>query len=136
LVKKYKVALPLRSDYGTQPNIYYVPPTEAPAKFDAEGRIIEGSQRIPMEELETLFGKEVHEVVKTLKAEMDKRKKTGESEVMDLLIAYQHSEMFRLDNNYYQDVAKAKGMPALAPIDDRYIKGKHTKEISHFKAHA
>ncbi len=136
LVKKYKVALPLRSDYGTQPNIYYIPPTEAPAKFDAEGRIIEGSQRIPMEELETLFGQEVHEVVKTLKGEMEKRKKTGESEILDLLISYKHSEMFRLDNNYYQEVAKAKGAHPLAPIDDRYVKGKNTTEITHFKAHA
>jgi len=136
LVTKYKVALPLRSDYGTQPNVYYVPPTEAPAKFDAEGRVIEGSQRIPMEELETLFGKEVHEAVKMIRAEQDKRKKTGESELMDLLIAYQHSEMFRLDNNYYQDVARSKGLMPLAPIDQRYIKGKYTHAISHFKAHA
>lgn len=27
LVKKYKVALPLRADYGTVPNVHYVPPT-------------------------------------------------------------------------------------------------------------
>jgi complex iron-sulfur molybdoenzyme family reductase subunit beta len=73
------VALPLRSDYGTQPNVYYLPPTEAPPKFDAEGRVIEGSSRIPIEELEKLFGKEVHQAIKTLKAEMKKRKETGKS---------------------------------------------------------
>lgn len=135
LVNKYKVALPLRSDYGTGPNIYYIPPTEAPAKFDAEGKIIEGSERIPVKELETLFGKQVHDAIKTLRAEKDKRAKSGESELMDLLIAYNHEDMFRLDNNYYQEIAKAKGNAnPLAPIDERYVKGKYTTEISHFKA--
>jgi len=127
LVHKHKVALPLRSDYGTQPNIYYIPPTESPAKFDAEGKIIEGSTRVPMEELEALFGKEVHGVVEKLKAEQKTRKETGKSEILDLLIAFNHSEMFRLDNNYYQEVAKAKGQSPLAPVDTRYVKGKHTK---------
>ena len=62
-----------------------------------------------------------------MKSEMKKRKETGESELMDLLIAYQHSDMFRLDNNYYQEVAKEKGQKTLAPVDTRYIAGKHTK---------
>lgn len=147
LVTKYKVALPLRSDYGTQPNVYYVPPTEAPAKFDAEGKIIEGSQRVPMAELELLFGKPVHEAIKTIRAEKDKRAKTGESELMDILIAYHHADMFRLDTNYYQEIAKTSTNPnPLAPIDDRYSKGKFTtdfalpyvdeKETEEEKAHA
>ncbi|MEA1919309.1 MAG: 4Fe-4S dicluster domain-containing protein [Campylobacterota bacterium] len=127
LVHKYKVAIGLRPDYGTQPNVYYVPPTESPAKFDAEGKIIEGSTRLPIEELEKLFGDDVHEAIKTLKVEMKKRKETGESELMDILIAYQHSDMFRLDNNYYQDVAKQKGGKLAPPVDQRYVAGKHTK---------
>jgi len=126
LVNKYKVALGLRTDYGTQPNVYYVPPTESPAKFDATGKIIEGSTRLPVEELEKLFGKEVHQAIATLKSEMKKRKETGESELMDILIAYQHSDMFRLDNNYYQQVARDNGGHALAPVDTRYTAGKHT----------
>jgi len=132
LVHKYKVALPLREDYGTQPNIYYIPPTEAPPKFDAEGRIIEGSTRIPVEELEKLFGPEVHRVIKTIKSEIETRKETGKSEILDLLIAYQHSEMFRLDNDYYQAIKKEQGLNATTPIDERYVKGAHTKSISHF----
>ncbi|MGB3962074.1 MAG: 4Fe-4S dicluster domain-containing protein, partial [Sulfurimonas sp.] len=127
LVNKYKVAIGLRTDYGTQPNVYYVPPTESPAKFDANGKIIEGSTRLPIEELEKLFGPEVHGAIATLKAEMKKRKETGESELMDILIAYQHSDMFRLDNNYYQQVAKESGQHLLAPVDNRYVAGKHTK---------
>jgi complex iron-sulfur molybdoenzyme family reductase subunit beta len=134
LVHKYKVALPLRSEYGTKPNIYYIPPTEAPPKFDAEGRVIEGSSRVPVEELEKLFGKEVHNSIKIIKDEMKKRKETGESELLDLLISFKHSEMFRLDNDYYKSYEKAKNNP-LKPIDDRYIKGANTKKLSFFKAH-
>ncbi len=138
LVHKYKVALPLRPDYGTQPNVYYVPPVDAPPKFDSEGKIIEGSDRIPMEELEKLFGPAVHEAIKTIKEEREKRKKTGKSELMDILIAYQHKDMFRLDHNYYVEVAKKKGMKPLPLVDERYVAGKHTKpsSISHFKVHA
>ena len=131
LVHKYKVALGLRSDYGTQPNVYYIPPTESPAKFDAEGKIIEGSTRLPIEELEKLFGPAVHDSIKTLKDEMKKRKETGVSELLDLLIAYQHSDMFRLDNHYYQEVAKAAKRNPLAPVDTRYIAGKFTKAGGH-----
>ena len=132
LVKKYKVALPLRADYGTVPNVYYVPPTEAPPKFDANGKIIEGSQRVPMAELEKLFGKEVHEATRILKDEMKKRKETGVSELMDLLIAYKHDDMFRLDNQYYADVIKAKGLTPSKPIDERYVSGKFTQKMKFF----
>lgn len=128
LVNKYKVALPLRSDYGTQPNIFYIPPTESPVKFDANGKPIEGSNRLPMEELEKLFGADIHSSVKTLKDEMAKRKETGKSDLMDILIAFKHSDMFRLDNNYYQAVAKEKGQTPLAPVDTRYLAGKYTKD--------
>jgi DMSO reductase family type II enzyme iron-sulfur subunit len=127
LVHKYKVALGLRPEYGTQPNVYYIPPTESPAKFDADGKIIEGSTRLPVEELVKLFGDGVHDSIHTLKAEMQKRKETGESELMDLLIAYQHHDMFRLDNNYYHEVAKQKGNKLAPPVDSRYIVGKHTQ---------
>ncbi|MDD5360273.1 MAG: respiratory nitrate reductase subunit beta [Sulfurovaceae bacterium] len=130
LVNKYKVALPLRSDYGTGPNIYYIPPTDAPAKFDSEGKIIEGSERIPVKELETLFGKQVHDAIKTLRAEKEERSKSGESELMDMLISYNHQDMFRLDTNYYQEIAKTKNKNPLAPIDDRYSKGKFTQQFS------
>jgi len=41
--------------------------------------------------------------------------------------------MFRLDNNYYQQVAKDQGRNPLAPVDDRYLKGKFTKFASHYK---
>lgn len=135
LVHQYKVAIPLRPDYGTMPNIYYIPPVNAPMKFDANGKPIEGSNRLPKEELEKLFGDKVHGVVETLKTEMEKRKATGESELLDLLISFQHKEMFRLDNNYYHDYAHNQHKKMLAPVDDRYIKGKYTQgTLTHFKA--
>ena len=77
LVHKYKVALPLRADKGTQPNVYYIPPTEAPPKFDAEGNVIEGSTRIPLPELRKLFGNEVVTSIDTIKSGDEKKKRDG-----------------------------------------------------------
>ena len=133
LVHKYKVAIGLRPDYGTQPNVYYVPPVFSPDKFDADGAPIPGQDRIPDADLQKLFGDDYKQAKATLLAEHKKRKETGESELMDILIAFQHKEMFRLDNNYYQQVAKEQGRPALAPVDDRYVKGKHTKFAAHYQ---
>ncbi|MEY4615433.1 MAG: hypothetical protein RJB66_393 [Pseudomonadota bacterium] len=96
LVHQYKVALPLHSEYGTQPNVFYVPPLSGPKKFDKTGKQIEGSDRIPLEYLESLFGKEVSSALKTLEIERQKKKEGKPSELMDLLIAYKHSEMFRI----------------------------------------
>ncbi len=96
LVVKYQVAIPLHPEYGTQPNVYYVPPMPGPRRFDKAGKPIEGSERIPKAYLESLFGPSVDGVLKTLEAEMEKRKKGQPSELLDLLIAYKHSDMFRL----------------------------------------
>lgn len=97
LVNQYKVALPLHPEYGTQPNVYYVPPMSGPRKFDKNGKPIEGSERIPMSYLESLFGPSVHDALKTLHAETDARKSGKPSELLDLLIAYKHSDMFRIE---------------------------------------
>ena len=96
LVYKYKVALPLHEEYGTQPNVFYVPPLSGPKKYDKNGKPIEDSERIPLDYLESLFGEGVKSALATLKAEMQKKKEGQASELMDLLIAYKHSEMFRL----------------------------------------
>lgn len=97
LVHQYKVALPLHAEYGTQPNVFYVPPLPGPQKFDKNGKPIEGSERIPIAYLESLFGPDTRKALATLEAEMKKRRETGKSELMDLLIAYNHSEMFRIE---------------------------------------
>lgn len=94
LAKEWKVALPLRPDFGTEPNVYYIPPI-APSKFDTGGRLTQES-RIPLSYLEKLFGSQVHDALATLKKEMRKKAETGSSDLIDTLIGFKHSEMFRL----------------------------------------
>ena len=90
---RWKVALPLHPEFGTEPNVFYVPPV-APPRFDENGEIDETQPRIPDAYLESLFGPRVHESLATLKAEMVKTRGGGKSELMDLLIAYKWKEMF------------------------------------------
>jgi ethylbenzene hydroxylase subunit beta/complex iron-sulfur molybdoenzyme family reductase subunit beta len=94
LVKEWKVAIPLHPEYGTEPNIYYVPPL-APPRFDENGELDESQPRIPDEYLVSLFGPVVHDALATLKAEMDKTRGGGESELMDLLISRKWIDMFK-----------------------------------------
>ena len=47
LVTKHKIALPLHAEYGTQPNVYYIPPL-TPPQMDSDGKIIEDKPRIPI----------------------------------------------------------------------------------------
>ncbi|GGE63509.1 hypothetical protein GCM10011533_14940 [Streptosporangium jomthongense] len=94
LVEKYKVALPLHAEWGTQPNVFYVPPL-SPSKFGENGEQLDES-RIPLSYLESLFGPRTGEVLDTL-AEARQAKADGKgSELMDILIGYKHSEMFKL----------------------------------------
>jgi DMSO reductase family type II enzyme iron-sulfur subunit len=94
LVTEWKVALRLHAGFGTQPNVYYVPPM-APPCFDEDGNIDESTPRIPMEYLRFLFGSEVDQALETLKAEMAKKRRGEESELMDLLIAERWGDMFK-----------------------------------------
>lgn len=93
LVDKWKVALPLHPEYGTDPNVFYVPPVGGPARFDSEGDIDETRPRIPDEYLISLFGPKVLDALEILKAEQAKVRKGEESELMELLIAYRWAEM-------------------------------------------
>jgi ethylbenzene hydroxylase subunit beta/complex iron-sulfur molybdoenzyme family reductase subunit beta len=93
LVDKWKVAIPLHPEYGTEPNVFYVPPL-APAAFDENGEIDESRSRIPIEYLESLFGPAVNDSLAILKAEMEKSRNGEKSELIDLLIAYKWKDMF------------------------------------------
>jgi DMSO reductase family type II enzyme iron-sulfur subunit len=94
LVNVWRVALPLHAEHGTQPNVYYVPPVSPPA-FEPDGR--PGAKpRLPADYLEQLFGREVHAALDTLAREMEKKRRGEGSELIDLLIAYRHSDMFRV----------------------------------------
>jgi len=93
LVDKWKVAIPLHPEYGTDPNIFYVPPI-APPRIDANGNLDESKPRIPEEYLLSLFGPPVLDALKVLETEMSKTRGGEKSELMDLLIAYKWKEMF------------------------------------------
>jgi nitrate reductase beta subunit len=93
LVDRWKVAIPLHPEYGTEPNVFYVPPI-APPRFDEDGDFDEETPRIPNDYLISLFGPEVVGVLEKLKDEMKKTRAGGKSEILDTLIAYKWSEMF------------------------------------------
>ncbi|MDP5291540.1 respiratory nitrate reductase subunit beta [Oceanimonas sp. CHS3-5] len=94
LVEQFKVALPLHAEWGTQPNVFYVPPLSSP-KYGSDGRTLE-EPRIPLDYLESLFGPRVGEVLETLKTERQAKAEGRESALMDLLIGYNHADMFKL----------------------------------------
>jgi complex iron-sulfur molybdoenzyme family reductase subunit beta len=96
LVHRWQVALPLHAEYGTQPNVFYVPPLPGPPRFDAQGKAIAGSERIPLASLQELFGPGVKKALATLEAEMKKKKAGAGSALMDMLIAFKQEELFRL----------------------------------------
>jgi ethylbenzene hydroxylase subunit beta/complex iron-sulfur molybdoenzyme family reductase subunit beta len=93
LVNKWKVALPLHAEKGTNPRVFYVPPI-APPRFDQDGNIDESKPRIPTRYLQYLFGDGVVGALETLKAEMAKTKAGQKSELMDLLIVYEWRSLF------------------------------------------
>ncbi len=99
LVNKWKVALPLHEEYGTEPNVFYVPPI-LPPKFDANGDILDES-RVPMEYMRYLFGDRVDDAIAIIQEEMNKRKRGEESELMDLLIAKDWKSLFDIPDVKY-----------------------------------
>lgn len=85
LVRKWKVALPLHPEYGTEPNVFYIPPW-SPQAYDENGDLSEET-RIPVSLLEELFGPDVRRVMNRLSKEREKKSKGMESEIMDVLIS-------------------------------------------------
>ena len=94
LVNKWKVALPLHPEYGTEPNVFYVPPI-LPPKFDEDGDVADG-YRVPLEYMRYLFGSGVDRALDTIQNEMDKKKQGQPSELMDLLIAKEWKSLFNI----------------------------------------
>jgi len=84
LVKEWQVALPLHPEYGTKPNVFYVPPL-SPRAFDKQGRVTH-DMRIPKLILEHLFGPGVHAALDTILSEIRKRKAGEKSELIDVLV--------------------------------------------------
>ena len=89
-------------------------PPLSPPKYDSEGRLT-NERRVPDEYLISLFGPRVPEVLKMLQEEREKRRRGEGSELLDILIAYRHEEMFTLDAEYYQskDQSSASATPVV-----------------------
>ena len=94
LVNEWKVALPLHPEFGTEPNVFYVPPI-LPPTFDEAGRFSD-EPRIPTEYLRYLFGPEVDSALITIMEEIERKKEGKASELMDLLIARDWKSLFKI----------------------------------------
>ncbi|TDI66656.1 MAG: respiratory nitrate reductase subunit beta [Alphaproteobacteria bacterium] len=94
LVYTYKVALPLHPEFGTVPNVFYVPPL-LPDSFDENGNFSDDS-RVPLSYYRELFGPDVDQALITLKAEMALKQQNQPSELMDLLIAKDWKSLFKI----------------------------------------
>lgn len=94
LVYEWKVALPLHPEFGTEPNIFYVPPI-LPPNFDEAGRFSD-EPRVPIEYLRYLFGPDVDQALITIMEEMERKKEGKPSELMDLLIARDWKSLFNI----------------------------------------
>jgi ethylbenzene hydroxylase subunit beta/complex iron-sulfur molybdoenzyme family reductase subunit beta len=93
LLQVYRVALPLHPEYGTGPNVFYVPPL-SPAPLNEDGSPDDEKSRIPIEYLESLFGPRVSEALDTLKREMNRTRAGQRSELMDILTVYHWNDLF------------------------------------------
>lgn len=93
LIKKYKVALPLRPDFDTGPNVYYVPPFVRPPQFGS-GNMPTAHADIPIELLRAYFGPRVDQALATLKEHREKAAQGQPSELMELLIIYRWADAF------------------------------------------
>jgi DMSO reductase family type II enzyme iron-sulfur subunit len=92
LVKQFTVALPLHPEYGTGPNVFYIPPVLGPRMEMPNGEHT-ADPKISMAQLEQLFGNRVREVLKTLQSEREKKFKNQPSELMDILIGRRSADM-------------------------------------------
>jgi nitrate reductase beta subunit len=94
----------LHPEYGLGPNVFYVPPL-SPPKFDAQGRPT-AEPRIPLSYLESLFGPVVGEALQVLRTERERAKRGERSELMDLLIAYNWHDNFKLGPNQREVISQ------------------------------
>jgi len=94
LVDQWKIALPLHGEYGTQPNVFYVPPMNVtPPPFEEDGRL-SSAPRIPIADIEALFGPRTKEALEILGREMQKRREAKPSELTDILIGYTNKDRY------------------------------------------
>jgi nitrate reductase beta subunit len=108
LVDKWGVALRLHPEYGTAPNLFYVPPL-SPPKFAPDGSLIPNSRRIPIETLAEMFGDDVsstpgdpsriariEEIFTILEEQRAIVANGGSSELVDILVAREETDRLQL----------------------------------------
>jgi DMSO reductase family type II enzyme iron-sulfur subunit len=93
LVNEYRVALPLRPDFGTEPNVYYVPPFVRPNRIAPDGSFA-AEKDIPIELLREYFGPEVDQALATLTEHRAIAERGEPSELMEILIIYRFADAF------------------------------------------
>jgi len=94
LIDQWKIALPLHGEYGTEPNVFYVPPLNVtPPPFEEDGRL-SSAPRIPIADVEALFGPRTKEALAILGREMQKRREAKPSELTDILIGYTNKDRY------------------------------------------
>lgn len=93
LVRTWQVALPLHPEYGTMPNVFYVPPL-SPYQLNDDRSIDLQRPRIPPEYLESLFGPKVHIALDRLRTELALVRAGGRSEILETLIVYRWQDLF------------------------------------------
>jgi len=93
LVHEWAVALPLHPEYGTEPNIFYIPPL-SPHPLADDLSIDYQRPRIPSAYLESLFGPKVHAALDKLHGELAAVRAGGKSEILDTLIVYRWQQLF------------------------------------------
>jgi DMSO reductase family type II enzyme iron-sulfur subunit len=100
LIDDWKVAMLLFPEFGTEPNLYYIPPMSPPAN--------NGGERIPIGKLADLFGDNkdqkrkariarIEEIFNTLETERAKVAAGGTSELIDILVAKSEADRLQLD---------------------------------------
>lgn len=107
LVFKHKVALGLLPEKGTHPNVYYVPPFGPPKTGKPTQSILE-DPRLPHSLLQSLFGKEVVEVIGRLERELKKAQAGQKSEILQLLIGRNDKVRYRLSPEVTRRASPAK----------------------------
>ena len=93
LVNVWKVALPLHAEYGTAPNVFYVPPL-SPYRLREDRSIDTGNMRIPLEYLESLLGPGVEAALAKLRSEIERVRAGGSSEMLDTLTVFEWKSLF------------------------------------------
>lgn len=106
LIDVWGVALRLHPEFGTAPNLFYIPPVSPPT-FGTSGQLQPGTRRIPTDLLATMFGDDpsqthqdrvarIEEIFGILETERAKVRDGGSSPLIDILSAHDESDRMQL----------------------------------------